>query len=136
MSGRGGGVVELVEQGRERVGHGEQAVPEPCVERVPDKGVRPHVVVGQDGQQDVREPRSGVDARGPRAVDRGSQRHHGAAGGEPAQQERCLGMPSGVPDDPAGRYVFQPERGRIGVQVQDCGGTRDREAIWQPVPQV
>ena len=136
VRGCGGGVVELAEQGRERVGRGQQAVAEPRVERVADQGMRPRAVLCQDGQHDVREPRVGVAAQGPRAVDRGGQRCHGAAGGEPAQQVRRPGMASEVPDDLAGRYLLQPQRGRIGVQVPDGGGAGDGEAVRQPVAQV
>ena len=62
VRGGGGGVVEFVEQGRERICRGEQAAAEPCVERGADQGVRPRAVFGQGGQHDAREPRVGVDA--------------------------------------------------------------------------
>jgi hypothetical protein len=45
-------------------------------------------------------------------------------------------MPFGVPDDPAGRHLLKPERGRILVKVPDCDGARDREATRQPIPEV
>ena len=136
VRGGGGGVVEFVKQRRERICRGEQAVAEPRVERVADQWVRPYVVPGQRGQHDVREPRAGVDAGGPRAVDRGRQRRHSAAGGEPAQQVRRPGVPSEVPDDPPGRHVLQPQRRRIGVQVPHSDGAGDGEAGRQPVSQV
>ena len=45
-------------------------------------------------------------------------------------------MASEVPGDLAGRYLLQPQRGRIGVQVPDGGGAGDGEAVRQPVAQV
>jgi hypothetical protein len=45
-------------------------------------------------------------------------------------------MPFDVPDDPVGRHLLQPERGRLLVYVPDRDGARDREAARQPVPQV
>jgi hypothetical protein len=118
------------------IGRGEQAAAESCVERVADQGVRPRAVPGQGGQHDAREPRVGVDAGGPRAVNCGRQRRRGAAGGEPAQQVRRPGMPSEVPDDPAGWQVLQPQHGRIGGQIPHGEGAGDREAVRQPVAQV